>query len=49
MNDTANSTDGTNNSFTVAIHAPNFITYNISFQDSEHPYLRVDKQLYKKA
>ncbi|XP_070007097.1 probable pectinesterase 15 isoform X2 [Nicotiana sylvestris] len=31
-NDTANSTGGTANSFTVAIYASNFIAYNISFQ-----------------
>lgn len=31
-NDTANSTGGTANSFTIAIYAPNFIAYNISFQ-----------------
>ncbi|XP_009631932.1 putative pectinesterase 14 isoform X1 [Nicotiana tomentosiformis] len=33
-NDTANSTGGTANSFTVAIYAPNFIAYNISFQNT---------------
>ncbi|XP_059290499.1 probable pectinesterase 15 isoform X1 [Lycium ferocissimum] len=33
-NDTANSTGGTANSFTLAIHAPNFIAYNISFQNT---------------
>ncbi|XP_075086337.1 putative pectinesterase 15 isoform X2 [Nicotiana tabacum] len=33
-NDTANSTGGTANSFTVAIYASNFIAYNISFQNT---------------
>ncbi|MCD7448364.1 putative pectinesterase 15 [Datura stramonium] len=33
-NDTANSTGGTANSFTVAIYASHFIAYNISFQNT---------------
>ncbi|CAN4118883.1 unnamed protein product [Withania somnifera] len=33
-NDTANSTGGTANSFTVAVYASNFIAYNISFQNT---------------
>ncbi|XP_059296294.1 probable pectinesterase 15 isoform X1 [Lycium ferocissimum] len=36
-NDTANSTGGTVNSFTVAIYASNFIAYNISFQNTAPP------------
>ncbi|CAH9113897.1 unnamed protein product [Cuscuta epithymum] len=33
-NDTANSTGGTTNSYTFAVLAPNFIAYNISFQNT---------------
>ncbi|XP_057982195.1 probable pectinesterase 15 [Malania oleifera] len=33
-NDTANSTGGTPNSYTVAIFAPNFTAYNISFRNT---------------
>ncbi|PIA54926.1 hypothetical protein AQUCO_00901081v1 [Aquilegia coerulea] len=36
-NDTANSTGGTVYSFSVAIFAPNFIAYNISFQNTAPP------------
>ncbi|KAK2983741.1 hypothetical protein RJ640_024094 [Escallonia rubra] len=36
-NDTANSTGGTACSFTVAIFAPNFIAYNISFKNTAPP------------
>ncbi|KAG2682831.1 hypothetical protein I3843_10G002100 [Carya illinoinensis] len=36
-NDTANSTGGTAHSFSVAIFAPNFTAYNISFKLLPHP------------
>ncbi|PIA43574.1 hypothetical protein AQUCO_01900164v1 [Aquilegia coerulea] len=36
-NDTANSTGGTVNSSTVAIYAPSFTAYNISFQNTAPP------------
>ncbi|KAL5721027.1 pectinesterase [Ranunculus cassubicifolius] len=36
-NDTANSTGGTVYSFSVAIYAPNFTAYNISFQNTAPP------------